>query len=72
MTYTQARRKAARLTRAGVPTMVIVNGSRAGGYQTHYRGKWHVSHADLTIAGTHEGLMTSDDVRAHRNAAIAK
>ena len=20
---------------------------RAGGYQTHYRGKWHVSHADL-------------------------
>jgi len=34
VTYTQARRKAARLTRAGVPTMVIVNGSRAGGYQT--------------------------------------
>ena len=20
---------------------------RAGGYQTHYRGKWHISHADL-------------------------
>ena len=34
---------------------------RAGGYQTHYRGKWHVSHADLTIPGTHEGLMASDD-----------
>ena len=24
---------------------------RAGGYQTHYRGKWHVSHADLAIPG---------------------
>ena len=34
---------------------------RAGGYETHYRGKWHVSHADLVIPGTHEGLMASDD-----------
>jgi arylsulfatase A-like enzyme len=34
---------------------------RAGGYQTHYRGKWHISHADLVIPGTHEGLMASDD-----------
>ncbi len=34
---------------------------RAGGYRTHYRGKWHVSHADLAIPGTHEGLMASDD-----------
>jgi arylsulfatase A-like enzyme len=34
---------------------------RAGGYQTHYRGKWHVSHAELMIPGTHEGLMASDD-----------
>ncbi len=34
---------------------------RAGGYQTHYRGKWHVSHADLPIPGSHEGLMASDD-----------
>jgi len=34
---------------------------RAGGYQTHYRGKWHVSHADLTMPGSHEGLMASDD-----------
>jgi arylsulfatase A-like enzyme len=35
---------------------------RAGGYQTHYRGKWHVSHADLMIPGTHEGLMASDSL----------
>ncbi len=34
---------------------------RAGGYQTHYRGKWHVSHANLSIPGSHEGLMASDD-----------
>jgi arylsulfatase A-like enzyme len=34
---------------------------RAGGYQTHYRGKWHVSHADLPVPGTHEGLAASDD-----------
>jgi arylsulfatase A-like enzyme len=34
---------------------------RAGGYQAHYRGKWHVSHASLMIPGGHEGLMASDD-----------
>ena len=34
---------------------------RAGGYHTHYRGKWHISHADLFIPGTHDGLMASDD-----------
>lgn len=33
---------------------------RAGGYRTHYRGKWHISHADLVIPGTHEGLKASD------------
>ena len=34
---------------------------RAGGYKTHYRGKWHISNAALPIPGTHEGLMASDD-----------
>ncbi len=34
---------------------------RAGGYQAHYRGKWHISHADLMIPGGHTGLMASDD-----------
>ncbi|HLN15779.1 MAG TPA: sulfatase-like hydrolase/transferase [Acidimicrobiales bacterium] len=34
---------------------------RAGGYKTHYRGKWHVSNAALPIPGSHEGLMASDD-----------
>jgi arylsulfatase A-like enzyme len=43
---------------------------RAGGYQTHYRGKWHVSHADLVIPGTHEALMASDDAGKPIPAAI--
>ena len=34
---------------------------RAGGYQTHYRGKWHISHANLLVPGTEEGLAASDD-----------
>ncbi len=33
----------------------------AGGYRTQYRGKWHISHADLLIPGTHDGLMSSGD-----------
>ena len=28
---------------------------RAGGFETHYRGKWHVSHANLSIPGGHVG-----------------
>ena len=42
----------------GVPT--LGDWFRAGGYRTQYRGKWHVSHADLVIPATHEGLMASD------------
>jgi arylsulfatase A-like enzyme len=44
---------------------------RAGGYETHYRGKWHVSHADLMIPGTHESLMASDDTGTPIPAAVA-
>lgn len=40
-----------------VPTMG--DWFRAAGYQTHYRGKWHISHADLPIPGTHEGLRAN-------------
>jgi len=43
---------------------------RAGGYQTHYRGKWHVSHANLSIPGSHEGLMASDDEGRPIDAAV--
>jgi arylsulfatase A-like enzyme len=41
-----------------VPTMG--DWFRAAGYRTEYRGKWHVSHADLPVAGTHTGLQTND------------
>lgn len=34
---------------------------RAGGYRTHYRGKWHVSHADLVAPDTRASLASSDD-----------
>ncbi len=34
---------------------------RAAGYQAHYRGKWHISHADLVVPGTHRSLATNDD-----------
>ena len=44
---------------------------RAGGYETHYRGKWHISHADLVIPGTHEGLMASDEAGRPIPEAVA-
>jgi arylsulfatase A-like enzyme len=44
---------------------------RAGGYRTHYRGKWHISFADLIIPGTHEGLKASDDEGKPLTEAVA-
>ncbi len=41
-----------------VPTMG--DWFRAIGYQTHYRGKWHISHADILIPGSHTSLASSD------------
>src|SRR5262249_32753936 len=48
---------------------------RAAGYQTHYRGKWHISHADL-LDGNHKSIPTNDargrplpdNIRAYREA----
>lgn len=34
---------------------------RAAGYRTHYRGKWHISHADLTAPDTGAPIASSDD-----------
>lgn len=42
-----------------VPTMG--DWFRAAGYQTHYRGKWHISHADILVPGTKQSLMTTED-----------
>ncbi|MCV7281760.1 sulfatase-like hydrolase/transferase [Mycolicibacterium flavescens] len=49
-----------RWLRAGeVPT--LGNWFRAAGYDTHYDGKWHISHADLTDPATGRPLATNDD-----------
>ncbi|MEA2238208.1 MAG: hypothetical protein QOC81_2932 [Thermoanaerobaculia bacterium] len=42
-----------------VPTMG--DWFRAAGYRTYYKGKWHISHADIEIPGSHESLMTTED-----------
>ncbi len=34
---------------------------RAGGYDTYYTGKWHISEADILIPGTHDALLSFDD-----------
>ncbi|MCI1693381.1 sulfatase-like hydrolase/transferase [Aneurinibacillus aneurinilyticus] len=31
---------------------------RAAGYQTYYKGKWHISYEDIMIPGTHMGLSS--------------
>ena len=47
------------LRRGEVPT--LGNWFRAAGYDTHYDGKWHISHADLTDPDTGGPLATNDD-----------
>ncbi|OBF10336.1 sulfatase-like hydrolase/transferase [Mycobacterium sp. 852002-10029_SCH5224772] len=47
------------LRQGEVPT--LGNWFRAGGYDTHYDGKWHISHADLTDPATGGPLATNDD-----------
>lgn len=42
-----------------VPT--LGNWFRAAGYDTHYDGKWHISHADLPGSAEHDVLATNDD-----------
>jgi arylsulfatase A-like enzyme len=47
------------LRQGEVPT--LGNWFRAAGYDTHYDGKWHISHADLTDPATGKILATNDD-----------
>jgi arylsulfatase A-like enzyme len=47
------------LRRGEVPT--LGNWFRAAGYDTHYDGKWHISHADLIDPATGRSLPTNDD-----------
>ena len=53
-----------------VPT--LGNWFRAAGYDTHYDGKWHISHADLTDTRTGDPLATSDDAGAVDPAAVQR
>ena len=53
-----------------VPT--LGNWFRAAGYDTHYDGKWHISHADLTDPATGGPLATNDDDGVVDEAAVRR
>ena len=53
-----------------VPT--LGNWFRAAGYDTHYDGKWHISHADLEDPATGESLATNDDDGVVDPAAVQR
>ena len=48
------------------------NWFRAAGYDTHYDGKWHISHADLTDPKTGGPLATNDDDGVVDHAAVQR
>lgn len=58
------------LRRGEVPT--LGNWFRAAGYDTHYDGKWHISHADLTDPKTGGPLATNDDDGVVDPAAVQR
>lgn len=60
-----------RWLRAGeVPT--LGNWFRAAGYDTHYDGKWHISHADVEDPVTGASLATNDDDGVVDAAAVQR
>ena len=59
------------LDRNTVPTMGDY--FREAGYQTYYKGKWHVSNEDIVIPGTHASLLSYDPLTGvpdQRGAAL--
>lgn len=58
------------LRKGEVPT--LGNWFRAAGYDTHYDGKWHISHADLTDPATGAPLATNDDDGIVDQAAVQR
>ena len=48
------------------------NWFRAAGYDTHYDGKWHISHADLHDSATGGPLATNDDNGVVDPAAVQR
>jgi arylsulfatase A-like enzyme len=53
-----------------VPTMG--DWFRAAGYRTFYKGKWHLSHADLLEPGTRVALMANDDKGSVMDAVVER
>ncbi len=53
-----------------VPT--LGNWFTAAGYDTHYDGKWHISHADLIDPSTGKPLSTNDDDGVADPAAVLR
>jgi arylsulfatase A-like enzyme len=58
------------LRQGEVPT--LGNWFRAAGYDTHYDGKWHISHADLEDPSTGRPLATNDDDGTVDPAAVRR
>ncbi|SPM31795.1 Arylsulfatase A or related enzyme, partial [Mycobacterium terramassiliense] len=58
------------LRRGEVPT--LGNWFRAAGYDTHYDGKWHISHADLADPATGRPLATNADDGVVDAAAVRR
>ncbi len=58
------------LRRGEVPT--LGNWFRAAGYDTHYDGKWHITHADLTDPTTGGPLATNDDDGVIDHASVQR
>lgn len=56
------------LRQGEVPT--LGNWFRAGGYDTHYIGKWHMTHADLIDPETGASLLTHDANGSLRPTAV--
>ncbi len=65
----QADDSAMRWLRVGeVPT--LGHWFRAGGYDTHYQGKWHISHSDLFDANTGDVLRTNNGAGVVDDVAV--
>ncbi|CAM2847292.1 hydrolase [Mycobacterium intermedium] len=58
------------LRQGEVPT--LGNWFRAAGYDTHYDGKWHISHADLHDPATGKPLATNDNDGVVDQAAVQR
>ena len=52
------------------PTIGDYFRTKAGGYQTHYRGKWHVSRADILLPGSQNVLKSFNNKTGARDPKI--